>query len=364
MPIETKFVSEEIEKLTDYYNSLSAFWRFFLIPTLRGKALTTQTPLEIFKLANTFVFWFVSGIYNLFRANPLSFFSESRVKAWNQLQKNNLLDGDEAEANFSAIAQHQDLSSVALALNIARWANLLKKDVIQANVNAITQHPNTSKLATALYRAYQYDLFTGAAAQRNFDAISQPGQDPWTIMSVLSTAHWAGLLTGDLAEQNVNAIMQHQDIERLSSALDEAYCAGLFTKDVAQKNFNTILHHKNLLDLYWALGGANACTGTLRKKDAARLRTKDEAKMLAINAEIILQSQDPLATARSFYGDRKTTKPLASNAGIKSIENAKHETKPAKQTVPKEKDMKFFGSTSPAPPPVSKDNDNDNKPTI
>ncbi|MDX2345567.1 MAG: hypothetical protein QNK11_01640 [Legionella sp.] len=136
----------EVKLLKAYYNNQNAFGRSFLIPSLFGRALDEQAPLEIFKLLSAHSFRSFFRIYNVFAPKPLMDFAAHLSmpcgRAWQLLQENNLLEGEHAQANFEAVARHQEPEYLTKALEILDKAGLLSGEHGQARFNQIMQHAN------------------------------------------------------------------------------------------------------------------------------------------------------------------------------------------------------------------------------
>jgi hypothetical protein len=168
------------------------------------------------------------------------------------LNKAGLLAGDAAQANFNAVAGHQEPLRVATALHELNKAGLLAGDVGQANFNAVAGHQDPSGVARALVTLNEAGLLTGDAAQANFNAVAGH-QDPWPVASVFDLLNVAGLLTGDAAQANRNAMVRHQYPRRVVDALVSLLRANLLTGDVGQANFNAVAGHQDLSGVALAL---------------------------------------------------------------------------------------------------------------
>jgi hypothetical protein len=73
-------------------------------------------------------------------------------------------------------------------------------------------------------------------------------QDPLIVALALNNLNNAGLLRGEAAQENRNAILGHQDPCFVASALTQLNEAGLLTGEVAQVVFNNIaITHRDIL---------------------------------------------------------------------------------------------------------------------
>jgi len=112
------------------------------------------------------------------------------AKALYTLHQDGLLTGESAQANFNAVAQHQYPGGVASALDTLRDTDLLRGDAAQANFNTMVKHQSPSDVASALYTLHQTGLLTGESAQANRDAVVRH-QDPIGVAGALTTLQYA-----------------------------------------------------------------------------------------------------------------------------------------------------------------------------
>jgi tetratricopeptide (TPR) repeat protein len=191
--------SQEIEDLKNYYNSFNVVSRFLLFPSLRGAPLDDTPPLLIFEMANTPYFKAVSEFFDRFVASPLSFFSKPRVLAWQKLQENNVLSGDNAKENFDAIAGHQKPKNVAEARIILHEAGLLDPTnpaFLRTNIDIVEGHQDPESYARGhviLHKAGLLDPTKPVFMQANVDAVGGH-QDPAIAAYGLVMLHKTGLL--------------------------------------------------------------------------------------------------------------------------------------------------------------------------
>jgi hypothetical protein len=87
-------------------------------------------------------------------------------------------------------------------------------------------------------------LLAGDVAQSNFDAVAG-GQYPYWVAAALDLLYSAGLLRGDVAQANFNVVARHQDPRSGAKALDVLHRAGLLIGDVAQANRDAVAGHQD-----------------------------------------------------------------------------------------------------------------------
>jgi hypothetical protein len=122
-----------------------------------------------------------------------------------------LLTGDSAQANFNAVAGHQNPRLLVVALAMLNRVGLLTGDLAQANRDAVARHQEPFLVAEVLGVLNRAGLLTGAAAQPNFNAFERQ-RDPRAVASTLGFLSYAGLLTGDAAQANFNTLILYSDI--------------------------------------------------------------------------------------------------------------------------------------------------------
>ena len=130
-------------------------------------------------------------------------------------------------------------------------------------------------------------LLAGDTAQTNFDAIVA-NQNPWAVPNALRTLHTAGLLTGDAAQANYDALVAHQHPYRVADALSILDTAGLLTGDAAQANFNAVVVHQQ---------NPQGVADAINTLYAAGLLTGDAAQ---VNRDAVVAHQDPGAVANAL----------------------------------------------------------------
>ena len=199
------------------------------------------------------------------------------------LDRSGLLTGEAAQANFDAVAGHQDPAKVADALRMLSRAGLLTGDTAQANRNAVAGHQDPCALFLALLTLNEEGLLTSDSAQANFDAVAGH-QDPIKVADTLKALNRAGLLTGDAAQANRNAVAGHQDPLRVANALRVLKGGGLLTGDTVQANFDAVAGHQDPIKV----------ADALRMLNGAGLLTSDAAQA---NRNAVAGHQDPESIA-------------------------------------------------------------------
>jgi hypothetical protein len=96
----------------------------------------------------------------------------------------------------------------------------------------------------ALKRLQTAGLLTGESAQANRDAVAGH-QHPDMVAAVLSFLSKKGLLTGESAQANRDAVAGHQDLYKVALALKLLQTVGLLAGESAQANFNAVAEHQN-----------------------------------------------------------------------------------------------------------------------
>ncbi len=100
-----------------------------------------------------------------------------------------------------------------------------------------------SDLILACNSLNKANLLTGDLAQDNFNAVAGH-QEPKAVAQTLDLLSKANLLVGDSAQGNFNAVAWHQELGILALALYILSKANLLVGDSAQGNFNTVAGHQ------------------------------------------------------------------------------------------------------------------------
>lgn len=173
------------------------------------------------------------------------------------LYRAGLLSGDFAEDNRNALINHKnhhDLSEIFHWLNI----KLLKNEHGQANFRALLQHEDPSTLASVfrilqpgLYRTPDSGLLAEGFAQSNFDVlIRYPNLS--ILLKIFETLNCTAVLIFN--ESNLNAqinfesIVQHKDTENLEKVIHRLYfhCGELISGEKGQANFSLLMQQEYL----------------------------------------------------------------------------------------------------------------------
>ena len=198
-------------------------------------------------------------------------YAQGIADALQALRHTGLPTGEYAQANLNAITQGggQYAREIALALQTLRNALLLTGEDAQANFNAITQGGGqyAQQIADGLQTLYRAGLLT----QENRETITQGGgqyaqgitaaliylnrtdlltpenretitQDRGLHAGAIAILYRAGLLTGQYAQTNLNAITQGevQYAQEIADGLQTLDTAGLLTGEHAQANRNAV----------------------------------------------------------------------------------------------------------------------------
>jgi hypothetical protein len=120
-----------------------------------------------------------------------------------------------------------------------------------------------SSLMLAVYELNRAGLLTGDVAQVNFDALVGH-QYPFSVAVGFEVLNRAGLLAGDSAQANREAVAGHQNPLEVARALDRLHCNGLLTGDSAQANRDAVIRHQNpdqVAEALFVLSSADLLTG-------------------------------------------------------------------------------------------------------
>ena len=171
----------------------------------------------------------------------LSSFSESSLTlALGRLNSAGLLTGASREANFNAVARHQDPLGVANALNVLDYAGLLTGASGEANRHVVAEHQDPLGVANALNWLNDDGLLIGASGEANRHAVAGH-LDSSGVARALSILRRAGLLAGASEEANRHAVAGHLNPSGVARALDLFHSAGLLRGVFAQGVFDMVV---------------------------------------------------------------------------------------------------------------------------
>jgi hypothetical protein len=271
MPCLLESYRQDIARLNERYQSLSLDSKQHFPSKVSAALLLYQSgseseSIQALELCRAFLNEASSNERQFFFVfdDCLEMFSRSRlVDDVNKLSHAGLLTGDVAQANFDALAGHQDPDGIASALDVLYGGGLLTGDMAQANFDAVARHQKPCSVAKGLGQLHDGGLLIGDAAQANRDALATHQDPPW-VASALRLLHNAGLLTGDVAHDNRDAVVGHQSPWLVASALVELHRAGLLTGDAAQANRAAVAGNQNpdrIAQILVKLNGAGLLSG-------------------------------------------------------------------------------------------------------
>lgn len=138
-------------------------------------------------------------------------FSHRLRKAVAKLSSADLLRGDQAQANFNAVAGHRAPDDVARALKALSATCLLTGVHAQANRDAVADHRAPDAVALVLKALDAAGLITGEQAQANFDAVKHH-PSPGTLRLLIRILSYSGLMEDGEAQTTFDLIIEQSGI--------------------------------------------------------------------------------------------------------------------------------------------------------
>jgi hypothetical protein len=143
-----------------------------------------------------------------------------------------------------------------------------------------------SSLMSDAYELNRAGLLAGDVALVNFDAVAGE-QGPRRVAEAFRLLNDKILLIGDAAQANFDAVVRHRDPFQVAQALKAIGRAGLLAGDIAPANFDAVAEHEDSRGVAEALGGLHR----------AGLLTRDVAQA---NFDAVIANEDPRGVAEAL----------------------------------------------------------------